>query len=62
VRPDRSVREIQLLADFAIGETLGGELGDLELLGGQLIASLGNTAAARLARRAELAAGLACAG
>jgi hypothetical protein len=32
------MREVEPLADLAVGEALGGELGDLELLGGQAVA------------------------
>src|SRR5262245_691110 len=33
VRPDRAMGEEELLADLAVGEALGGELGDLQFLG-----------------------------
>jgi hypothetical protein len=45
---DGAVREVEPLADLAVGEAFGGELRDLELLGGQLVASLGVSAPARL--------------
>ena len=45
----------QPLADLAVREPLGGELGDLQLLGGQLVARLGDAPPAALARRAQLA-------
>jgi hypothetical protein len=38
----------QLLSDLAVGEALGGELGDLELLCRELIAGLRIATAARL--------------
>src|ERR1700745_2332882 len=58
VRADRAVREEQALADLAIREPLRRELGDLQLLGGELIACLGHTAPAAFARCAQLPPGL----
>ena len=49
------MREKQSLADLAVRQPLRRELGDLQLLRGQLIARLGRAAAAALARRAQLA-------
>ena len=49
------MREIQSLADFAVRQALGRKLSDLQLLCRQLIAPLGNTAAAALARGAQFA-------
>ncbi len=47
------MRQEQSLADLAIGQTLGGELGDLKLLGGELIAGIGPAGAECLARGAQ---------
>ena len=47
------MRQEQSLADLAIGQTLGGELGDLKLLGSELIAGIGTTWAECLAGRAQ---------
>ena len=54
----RPVRDVELLPDFTVGQTLGRQAGDLELLGRQLISSLRDPTAARDAGGAEL---LACA-
>jgi hypothetical protein len=37
VRADCAVREVQALADLAVGQDFGGELRDLQLLGGELV-------------------------
>jgi hypothetical protein len=42
------VGEVELLADFAVGEAFGGEVGDLEFLRGELVAGGGVAAPARL--------------
>src|SRR5882724_8051436 len=55
VAADRSVRQKQALSDFAVREALGRELGDLQLLGGQLIARLGSPPQASLAGCSQLA-------
>jgi len=47
------MREKQALTDLAIGQTLRGELRDLKLLGGQLIARIWPARAERLAGRAQ---------
>jgi len=54
VRADRPMRQEQSLADLAIGQTLGGELGDLKLLGGELNAGIARAGAECLARGAQL--------
>src|SRR5260370_35271481 len=48
------MRQEQSLADLAIGQTLDSELGDLKLLGGELIAGIGPARAECLARGAQL--------
>src|SRR3954454_6411736 len=40
VGADRAMREEQSPADLPVGQAVGGELGDLELLGSQLVACL----------------------
>src|SRR4051794_19243165 len=55
VGADRPMRQEQALADLAVRETLGGELGDLQLLRGQLIARLGCPPPAPLAGCPQLA-------
>ena len=49
------MREVQPLADFAVRQALRGELSDLQLLRGELIARLGNAAPAPFTRRAQFA-------
>jgi hypothetical protein len=56
VRRNGAVREVQAPADLAVGEALRGELGDLELLRGQVVAGFWVAAAARFAGCAQLAA------
>jgi hypothetical protein len=41
VRADRPRRDEQLLSDRAVGQSFRGELGNLEFLGGELIAGFG---------------------
>ena len=55
---DRPVRQIQPLCDVLVREPLGGELGDLKLLGGQLVAGGEVAPAAGLPGGPELSAGL----
>src|SRR4051794_35110937 len=55
VRADRAMRQEEALADLPVGQALRRELSDLQLLGGQLVAGLGNAMPASLARRAQLA-------
>jgi hypothetical protein len=43
------VGDEELLADLAVRKSFGGQPGDLELLGSQLVAGLGDTPTARLA-------------
>ena len=50
VGADRAVREEELLNDLAVRQAPGRELSDLQLLGGQLVARLGDSAPAALAR------------
>src|SRR4051794_31580202 len=57
VRADRTVRDVELLCDLAVREALGGELRDLELLCGELVAGGGIAATARLAGCAEFSPG-----
>ena len=57
VEADRPMREEELLADVAVGQAVGGKLGDLELLWGELIECIGGSGPARLARGAQLDAG-----
>ena len=47
------MRQEQSLTDLAIGQTLRGELGDLKLLGGELIAGIRPARPKRLARGAQ---------
>ena len=47
VRADRAVGEVELLADLAVREALGGEVRDLEFLRGQMVAGGGVAAPAR---------------
>src|SRR4051812_41524812 len=54
MRADRSVREVEVLADLAIGQPAGGHRGDLEFLRSQVVAGESGSPAARLARGAEL--------
>src|SRR5439155_16195201 len=56
VRADRAMREVQPLADLSVRQPLCGELRDLQLLRGQLIACLGYPAPAPLTRGAQLGA------
>jgi hypothetical protein len=49
VGADRAVRDVEPLADLPVREPLRGELCDLELLGGQLIAGRWIATPARLA-------------
>jgi hypothetical protein len=53
VGADRAVREVEALADLAVGEPFGREVGDLQLLCGQLVAGVGCAALAGLARGAQ---------
>ena len=53
VRADRAMREVQPLADFAVRQALRGELSDLQLLRGGLVACRGDAAPAPFARRAS---------
>src|SRR3954463_13479171 len=55
VGADRPVRQEQPLADLAVREPSGGELGDLQLLRGQLVARLGCPPPAPLAGCPQLA-------
>src|SRR5690242_20706715 len=55
VGADRPMRQEQALADLAVREPLGGELGDLQLLRGQLVARLGCPPPAPLPRCPQLA-------
>ncbi len=50
---DRSVRDEELKPDLAIAEAIGSHLSDLELLRGELVARLGDAAAARFPRCAQ---------
>ena len=52
------MRQIQPLCDVPVREPLGGELGDLKLLGGQLVAGGEVAPTARFPGRPELPAGL----
>src|SRR5260370_26848179 len=52
------MREVQLLADLAVGQALCRELGDLHFLRGELIARLGDATPAPFAGRTQLAARL----
>src|SRR4051812_49866918 len=54
VRADRAMREVEPLPDLAVGEPVGRELGDLQLLGGELVARLGHAAPAAFPGRAQL--------
>jgi hypothetical protein len=58
MRAHRPRRDEQLLTDLTVGESLGRQLGDLQLLRRQLIAGFRHATAARLTGRAQLAAGL----
>ena len=58
VSADCPVRQIQPLCDVPVREPSGGELGDLKLLGGQLVAGGEVAPAARFPGRPELPAGL----
>jgi hypothetical protein len=57
VRADSARGEVDLLADLAVGEPFGGQLGDLQFLRAQLIPCLGGPRAAYLPRRAQQLAG-----
>jgi hypothetical protein len=46
---DGAVGEVEALADVAVGQALGGELDDLEFLGGELVDGGGGAAAAGFA-------------
>src|SRR4051812_3942121 len=46
---DRAVREVEALADLAVGQPVSGELGDLQLLRGEAVASIGVSSAAGFA-------------
>ena len=48
VRSDRAVRDVELSSDLAVGEASCGEMGDLEFLRGESIASSGVAPPARL--------------
>ena len=54
VRPDRSVGEVQPLAYLPVGQPVGGQLCDLEFLGGELVPSCRCGSTYRLAGRAQL--------
>src|SRR4029453_7911522 len=56
VRPDRAVRKEESIADLAIGQPLGRQLRDLELLRGQAIARVGRAGPDRLAGGTQLLA------
>ena len=49
-----AVREKEALADLTVRQPFGGELRDLQLLGGEAVTGVRRTAADRLARRAPL--------
>ena len=57
MRADGAVRQQQPLADLAVGEALGSQPGDLELLSGQAVDGAGGRATARLTRRPQLPSG-----
>ena len=52
VRADRAMGEIQPLADFTVRQALRGELSDLQLLRGGLVACRGDAAPAPFAQGA----------
>src|SRR4051812_22209223 len=54
VRADGAMREVEPPADLAVGESLGGELRDLELLRREVVAGLRDPAPAPFAGRAQL--------
>src|SRR5215210_9220167 len=54
MRADRSVGEVEVLADLAIGHPAGGHRRDLQLLRSQVVAGEWDPPAARLAAGAEL--------
>ena len=53
VRANRAVREVEVLSDLAIGHPAGCHRRDLQLLRGRAVASVGSSATAGLAARAE---------
>jgi hypothetical protein len=57
VAPNRAGGEEEALADLTIGQSASGELGDLELLRGEVVAEIGRAPSDRLARGPQLPAG-----
>jgi len=55
---DRSVRDVELLTDLAIGQPSGGQLGDLKFLRRRLFSRFGSAPAARLPEGSQLAPGI----
>src|SRR5258708_7469901 len=51
---DCAMREIEALANLAVGEALSGQLGNLHLLGREMVARIRGPGAPRLARGAQL--------
>jgi hypothetical protein len=54
VAADSAVREEEPLSDFAVGQALSGELGDLQLLGGETVPGVRNPSSDPFARRPQL--------
>src|SRR3984885_5665305 len=54
VAADSAVREEEPLSDFAVGQALSGELGDLQLLGGEAVSGVRNPSSDPFARRPQL--------
>src|SRR5882757_2299517 len=57
VRAHRPVRQVQPLADLPVGQALGGQLGDAQLVRGELVAGVRAATGARLTGGAQFRSG-----